>query len=316
MSPSETKTRPKTRQAPSPETRRASAGGGAPAPCEGLRIGTGGVPSSARPRVSEVGVRRIRELGLSSMELEFVNGVRMGEQTAMDVARAARAADVALTVHGPYYINLNSRDPEKREASLVRLFETARIGAICGAGSFTFHAAFYHDDPPKEVHRTVLKGMRELKKRIEGAGIAIDIRPELTGKPNQYGELDELLRLSEELPGVYPCIDFSHHHARHGGGQNGYESFARTLGRIREVLGQQALRRLHMHVSGIEYGAKGEKRHLPLPEADFLYEELMQALVDFEVQGWVVCESPVLEKDALLLLEAWKRAAAGKSAAR
>ncbi len=250
------------------------------------------------------------------MELEFVNGVRMGEETAREVARAARESDVAVTVHGPYYINLNSRDPDIREASLVRLFETARIGELCGAGSFTFHAAFYHDDPPKEVHRTVVKGIRELKKRIEGAGIAIDIRPELTGKPNQYGDLEELLRLSGEVPGVYPCIDFSHLHARGGGGQNGYESFARTLGRIGEVLGRPALERLHMHVSGIEYGAKGEKRHLPLPEADFLYEELMQALVDFQVQGWVVCESPVLEQDALLLLEAWKRASAAKWEAR
>ena len=264
---------------------------------------------SARPRVSEVGVRRCRELGLSCMELEFVNGVRMGEETAQKVADASKVSDVALTVHGPYFINLNSREPEKRAASLDRLFETARIGALCGAGSFTFHAAFNHDDTPAVVHKAVVKGMRELQKRIQGAGIAIDIRPELTGKPNQYGSLEELLRLCRDVPGVYPCIDFSHHHARNGGGQNGYESFSRTLDSIRKALGPDALRRLHMHVSGIEYGAKGERRHLPLPEADFLYEELMQALVDFEVNGWLVCESPVLETDGLLLLEAWKRCA-------
>ncbi len=274
----------------------------------GLRIGTGGIPRSARPQSTEAGVRRARELGLSCMELEWVNGVRMGEETAGRIALAARESDVALTVHGPYYINLNSREPAKREASQNRLFETGRLGALCGAGSFTFHAAFMHGEPREQVHPVVRDALRELRGRLDDAGVTIDVRPELTGKPSQYGELDDLLRLSEEVPGVYPCIDFSHHHARHGGGQNGYESFARTLSRVRSVLGVRALRRMHLHVSGIEYGPKGERRHLPFPDADFLYQELVQALVDFGVEGWLVCESPVLEDDALRLLQAWTRA--------
>ena len=282
-----------------------------PAPAPALRIGTGGIPASTpAPGGSELGIRRIRELGLTSMELEWVNGVQLGPERAAKIRAAAESCDVALTVHAPYYVNLNSRDPEKREASLRRLFETARLGSLCGAHSFTFHAAFYHDDPPEAVHRTVRSGLEELKRRAEGAGLPIEIRPELTGRPSQYGALEELLRLSAEVPGIHPCIDFSHHHARGGGGQNGYESFARTLDAIRRALGKKALRRLHMHVSGIEYGPGGERRHLPLPDADFRYRELMRALVDHQVGGWVVCESPVLEKDALLLLGAWRRATA------
>jgi deoxyribonuclease IV len=276
-----------------------------------LRIGPAGVPASARPRSTEAGVRRVRELGLSHLEIEFVNGVRMGEEAAAKVAAAAAESDVTLTVHGPYYVNFNSRDPAIRERSQERLFQTARIGALCGASSFTFHAAFTHGDPPGDVHRTVREAMVALGERIRGAGISIDIRPELTGKPSQYGELDDLLRLSQEVQGVYPCVDFSHHHARHGGGQNGYESFSRTLEKVRRALGRQALDRLHMHVSGIEYGPAGERRHLPLPGADFRYKELMQALWDHRVGGWLVCESPVLEDDALLLRKAYGRAARG-----
>ena len=278
------------------------------APSAGLRVGTAGVPLSAASRSSEDGVRRIRELGLSHMELEFVNGVRMTEATARKVNQAAREADVTLTVHAPYYINLNSRESEKRVASLERLYQTARIGAACGAQSFTFHAAFVHDDPPEVVHRTVKAGLVELLARVRGEGLDIDVRPELTGKPNQYGSLEDLLRLCAELPGVLPCVDFSHHHARLGGGQNGYESFDRTLAAVRGALGERALEALHAHVSGIEYGPKGEKRHLPLPESDFLYEELMQALLDHGVEGWVACESPVLEEDALLLKQALEAA--------
>ena len=282
-----------------------------------LRIGPGGVPLSAASRSTEAGVRRVRELGLDHMELEFVNGVRMGGETAAKVAAAASQHSVSLTVHGPYYINFNSRDPAVRRASVERLFQTARVGSLCGASSFTFHAAFTHGDPPEEVHATVRDGMRELLARVRDAGLEIQVRPELTGKPTQYGSLEDLLRLSEEVPGVYPCIDFSHHHARHGGGQNGYASFSATLGKVRRALGREALERLHMHVSGIEYGPAGERRHLPLPEADFLYRELLQALWDHGAGGWLVCESPVLEEDALRLRKAWRRIerAEGKQAA-
>jgi len=281
-----------------------------------LRIGTGGVPASARARSTEAGVRRVRELGLDLLEIEWVNGVRIGEESARAVQAAAEASDVALTAHGPYYVNLNSRDPRVRAASLERLFQTARAGAWCGARSFTFHAAFTHGDPPEAVHRAVRAALEELVGRVRDAGLDIQVRPELTGKPSQYGSLEDLLRLSQEVPGVYPCVDFSHYHARHGGGQNGYASFSRTLEAVRRALGPGALDELHMHVSGIEYGPGGERRHVPLPEADLRYRELLQALWDHRVGGWLVSESPVLEQDALRLRRAYRQAARGTLAAR
>ena len=73
-----------------------------------LLFGTAGAPLSTKDRSSIGGVRRIRELGLGCMEVEFVRGVRMGEGTAAEVGRVAREAGVALSVHAPYYINLNS----------------------------------------------------------------------------------------------------------------------------------------------------------------------------------------------------------------
>ncbi|MBI4758593.1 MAG: TIM barrel protein, partial [Chloroflexi bacterium] len=110
---------------------------------EGLVFGPAGVPVSAKKHSSVGGIERVRELGLGAMELEFVQGVRMGEKEAGLVRQAAEANGVRLTVHAPYYINLNSRDPEKLAASRERICQSARIGAICGAESVTFHAAFY-----------------------------------------------------------------------------------------------------------------------------------------------------------------------------
>jgi deoxyribonuclease-4 len=99
---------------------------------------------------------------------------------------------------------------------------------------------------------------------------------------------------------VMPCIDFAHMHARKNG-YNGYDNFARTLETLANELGDQALKNIHGHVAGIEYTKKGEKRHLNFKDADLKYKELIKALHDFEVNGMLICESPNIEEDTMLL---------------
>nr|NLJ03948.1 TIM barrel protein [Bacillota bacterium] len=266
-----------------------------------LRIGTAGIPASTKPRSTANAVKRLAELGLRHMEIEFVRGVKMGESTAKEIRELAEKHDISLTVHAPYYVNLNSAEPEKIAASKDRIIQAARAGAWAGARSVTFHAAYYHDDDPAGVFIRVKEHMEEMLARLEEEGIDIRLSPETTGGPSQFGTLEELVRLGEEVPGVYPCVDFSHLFARSLGEYNSYEHFAGTLQLIRDKLGEQALKEMHIHLSGIEYGPKGEKRHLPLEETELKYEDVLRALIDFEAAGWLTCESPILEEDALIL---------------
>ena len=120
------------------------------------------------------------------------------------------------------------------------------------------------------------------------------------GKRTQFGTLEEVLALSSEIEGVMPCLDFSHMHAR-AGNENSYSEFMTILSKVEEALGKEGLSNMHMHVSGIEYDRNGEKKHLTLKESDFNYPELLRAFKEFEIRGLVICESPVLEEDALLL---------------
>jgi len=106
-----------------------------------LLFGTAGVPISSKDRSSEGGVRRIRELNLGALELEFVQGVRMGEEKARKVGAAAKEDNIALSCHAPYYINLNSREPEKITASRERILHASRISQILGVQSVIFHPA-------------------------------------------------------------------------------------------------------------------------------------------------------------------------------
>ena len=130
------------------------------------------------------------------------------------------------------------------------------------------------------------------------------IRPEVMGKPSQFGTIEEVLNLSIKLEGVAPCIDFAHWHAR-SGRFNSYPEFTSILQEVEERLGRAALDNMHIHASGIAYGKKGETKHLNLKESDFQYAELLQALKDYDAKGMVVCESPNLEEDALLLQETY-----------
>jgi deoxyribonuclease-4 len=266
----------------------------------GLVFGTGGTPHSARSSATVDGIRRIAELGLGCMEIEFVQGVKMGEASASVVREVAVKSGIRLTAHGPYWINLNAREPEKIKASQLRILQTARIGSICGTESIAFHAAFYSGDSPEKTYDTVKKNLKEVVDQLRKENNRVWVRPEVMGKASEFGTVEEVLKLSTELEGVAPCLDVAHCHAREGQ-FNSYEEFAAVLEQIAAALGKAALENMHIHFSGIHYGKKGELKHLNLKESDFHYVELLKALKDCGTGGMVICESPNLEEDALLL---------------
>jgi len=271
-----------------------------------LLFGTGGVPLSAKSRSTEAGIERIAELGLGCMEVEFVQGVKMSPQVAVSVGELAARKNVVLTAHGPYFVNLNAVEPQKVHMSKERILQTARIAALFGARSITFHAAFYLKSTPAETYAVVKKHLQEVVNILQKEGNKVTISPEVTGKPSQFGTLEELLRLSSELEGVAPCLDFSHWHARTGKA-NSYQEFLDILDQIERKLGRQGLDNMHIHLSGIAYGNKGEIKHLMLPDSDLRYAELLKALKERKAKGVVICESaPYLEQDALLLQQTYR----------
>ena len=271
-----------------------------------LLFGTGGVPVSAKLRSTEAGIERIAELGLGCMEVEFVQGVRMSPEVAASVGELAARKNVALTAHGPYFINLNAVEPQKVHMSKERILQTARIAALFGARSITFHAAFYLKNTPAETYAVVKRHLQQVMNILQKEGNEVTISPEVTGKPSQFGTLEEILQLSSEIEEVAPCIDFSHWHARTGKA-NSYQEFLGMLDQVEKKLGRRGLDNMHIHLSGIAYGNKGEIKHLMLSDSDMQYTELLRALKERKAKGVVICESvPYLEQDALLLQQTYR----------
>ena len=262
-----------------------------------LNFITAGVPLKAGTKGYEAGFQVINEMGLDGLELEFVRGVRISEKSCDAVLKAKKV----ITAHAPFYVNLNSREEDKIEASIQRIIETAQTANELGGFSITFHAGFYLGMEKEAVYQQIKKGIEVITTELSKVNNKIWIRPETTGKATQWGDLEEIVRLSKEFETVLPCVDFSHLHARYNGGVNEYGDFCRIFETIGNELGQNALDNFHAHIAGIDYGAKGEKKHLNLEESDMNYKDLLRAFKDFNVKGAIVCESPNIEDDAKLM---------------
>lgn len=269
---------------------------------EKLHFLTAGMPLSTSKNMGYNGAFEVlKELNLDGMEVEFVHGVRMSEETRQFLKQKSKEEGFLLTSHGPFYINLNSKEEEKVEASVQRIIETAQAAHDFGGYSITYHAAFYMGGDKETVYQQVKTQTQKIVEELEKKNIKVWIRPETTGKATQWGDYEEIIRLSKEFDQVLPCIDFSHIHARTGGEYNTYDEFCKILDRIGAELGDTAIKNFHAHLAGIEYTAKGEKRHLIFEQADMNYKDLLRAMKDFGVCGALVCESPNIETDTKIL---------------
>lgn len=262
---------------------------------------TAGVPLRAGTKGYKKGFEIHDEMGLDGLELEFVHGVRISDKSREEVSSAIKQNKKIITAHAPFYVNLNAREEEKVEASVQRIIETAMVTNELGGYSITFHAGFYLNQDADLVYEKIRNQIKIITDSLNNVGNKIWIRPETTGKATQWGDLDEIIRMSKEFETVLPCVDFSHIHARYNGFWNTYDEFASIFEKIGNELGQAALNNFHAHVAGIEYSIKGEKKHLNLEESDFNYKDLIKAFKDFGIKGVIVCESPNIEDDAKLL---------------
>jgi len=272
-----------------------------------FKFGTVGSPAATPPRPGGTvgGIQYTASIGLDALELAWVNGVHVGETTCAAIKKAGKEAGVSLSVHAPYYINLNGED-EKWPRLRKYLMDAAHFGNLAGATDIIFHPGTYFGRPADEVLKVTIPRLQGCVDELRAAGNPVTLRPETSGKAAMLGSLADTLAMAREIPGVVPCVDFAHLHARLGdGSMNSYDEWMAALDFYRKSLGDEAIQHLHIHLSGINYGPRGEKNHLVMEEADMDFKTLMRALHESGAQGRILCESPVLEVDALKFKALW-----------
>ncbi|NLX47016.1 MAG: TIM barrel protein [Euryarchaeota archaeon] len=253
-----------------------------------IRIGPAGYPDGHRSPADSV--RKVRAAGLSALEIQFVRNVRYDPSKAEHARREAAESDVLLSVHAPYYVNLNSSSQETRDKSEEWVLRAMRGAEAFGAWIVVVHAATYGEDARGCTAR-VTGSLKRVRKIAEREALKAVIGLETMGKKAAWGTVPEILDAMGEVPGILPVVDFAHLQAR----RPPLDERA-----LQALLGSLDVPRLHCHLSGIEYTAAGEKKHLRLGQGlDHLM--VLDALADSGLEATVICESTSPLEDAQIM---------------
>jgi len=247
-----------------------------------IRVG----PAGSDGKGNLEGVQRVARMGLDCMEVEFVYGVRMRPEDAGKIGALAAEKGVMLSVHAPYYINLASDETEKIAASKKRIIDACERAHALGAQNVVFHAGFYQKRSAEETYCRVRDAIEEIQDYILKKKWKVDLCPETTGKASQFGSMEEIENLMKET-GCGITVDFSHLYAR----QQGKIDYAKLI--------KNLPKRFHAHFSGIEYGEKGEKKHVVTTRKFF--EPLARQLVKRKLDVTLISESPQPYKDGIMM---------------
>jgi len=272
-----------------------------------LTFSVAGSPlSTAAPGGTIAGLRRSAALGIHGMEIEWVRNVPREPAHMAEIRATAEKLGVTLTAHAPYYVNLNSPNRAIVQSSCVRIQNALAMAELAGIRSVCVHAAFNMGKPPAVVHANVARSVDAIMQRKGKLFPHVNLALETMGKPAQFGTLEEVLTISKEFD-LYPCVDFAHLHAREQGKINTSAEWDALLDQYEDALGKGSLQNMHLHYSGILYGPHGERKHLPLQESDAHWKELLGVLKKRKVGGVLVCESPDIEGDTVLLQQAFEK---------
>ncbi|MBI5871593.1 TIM barrel protein [archaeon] len=237
------------------------------------------------------GISYIKKYGLQAMEVEFVRGVKMANKTAKEIGQAAQTLKIILSVHAPYYINLNSEDKEKIRASKQRILLSCERGHFLNASHIVFNPGYYGKTQKEQAFQTIKANILEMQDIVRENSWRTKLAPETTGKHSAFGDLDETLRLAKETNCSF-CLDFAHIKARN----NGKINFDEILDRVNHF------KNLHCHYSGINLTSKGERNHIltDMKEAKLLLASIKKK--KFQTVT-IINESPEPFGDALKMMK-------------
>ncbi|MBR7153517.1 MAG: TIM barrel protein [Candidatus Methanomethylophilaceae archaeon] len=259
-----------------------------------MRFGPAGYPSAGK--TPEGSLEYTRKLGLDALEVEFVRGARIKPERAQVVGAKARELDIRLSCHAPYFISFNSDSQETRDKSIGWVMDTARAAHNLGAYIIVIHAASYGKSPETALP-SVIEGLTKCKNLLDDEGIKdVILGVETMGKLGQFGTLDEIEKVMDSVDGVHPVLDVAHVHARGQGRLRTERDMQELIDQFFPLCGDIA----HFHISCIKYGAKGEISHLPLETKEPDLQLLADVLEDSKQECTFICESPLIEKDAVV----------------
>ncbi len=251
-------------------------------------------------------------MGLEAYEYSCSKGVKVGEATAREIGLQAAENNIFLSIHAPYYINMSSEEAEKRENSKRYILQTLQVARWMGARRIVVHTGSCSKITRAAALSQALVVLAETVELSDAAGFGdIHICPEVLGKQNQLGTVEEILEMCKVDERIIPTIDFGHVHARGLGSLNSEEDFAAVVDMIENYIGKERARRIHCHFSRIEFSKGGEKRHWNFSDKQYgpEFEHFAPILVKRRMEPVIICESRgMMAEDAVALKKIYMEA--------
>lgn len=247
----------------------------------------------------------VKNMGLDAFEYSFGRGVLMSEEKALSIGKAFNENNVKISVHAPYYINFSNPDPEMIDKSIGYIIKSAEMVGLMGGNRIIIHPATQGKDARENAFARALDNFKKLTDVIYATGMDnLLYCPETMGKYAQLGTVEEITEICKIDKIYVPTVDFGHVNSREGGSLKSKEDFIKRLQFMIDELGYDRMKHFHVHFSKIQYGAKGEIRHLNFDDEVYgpEFEPLADALIDLKLEPVIICESAGMQDvDALYM---------------
>lgn len=258
--------------------------------------------------------RWLHDMGLTAYEYQCGRGFNVSEDTARKIGAQAAQYNIAMSLHAPYYINLSNREEERVEKNINYILQSCQIAQWLGADRVVVHTGGVGKQSRDKAFSHTKANIRDILDAVARAGFTQTLCLETMGKQSVIGSAEEIFQLVALDDRLLPCIDFGHLNARTGGCCSTAEQFESILTEMEHTIGTQRAQVFHSHFSHIEYGPKGEIRHLTF--ADQRYGPEFAPLAQIIARrGWTprfICESAGTQaedaKTMFSLYEAAKKA--------
>jgi deoxyribonuclease IV len=255
----------------------------------------------------------LKKRGLSAYEYQCNKGVKIGEKTARQIGEKGKAHDILISIHAPYYINMASDEERIKDNSIMHIVKCLEIANFMDAKRIVFHPGSVGKKIREEAFRKTKELFARTIQEADERGLFNQcyLCPELMGKINQIGDLDEVMELCKMDERVLPAIDFGHLNARTLGGLKDVEDFDHVFQVIENSIGEERTQKIHVHFSRIEFSKGGEKKHWNFSNVEYgpEFSHLAKVLAKRQIEPVIICESmDNMVEDALEMKRMFKEA--------
>lgn len=276
-----------------------------------IEFGTSGVADGMKDLKNYYEIAKaLKEQGLTCFEYPLTYGTNISDEKCVEIGKAFSEHGIKLSVHAPYYINFASPDEVSIFKTFSYLYNSMKKAKIMGADRVVFHPGSLTKQERDVAVSNVLKNLKQFIKQIQDDSLVDDVLicPETMGKHGQIGTPKEVLEMCKISSRIIPTIDFGHINAFTNGKLKAEENFEEI---IRLFVDEMNIKDVHIHFSKIEYGLKGEIKHLTFgtdPGFGPSEKNMIDALRKYDVNIRVISESAGTQDiDAKIMLDYYKK---------